>query len=83
MLIDFENARKNVLDILRGKISTPVAIKVVFAMKAATVDAVEVVRCKDCKHWERIANDMGDCTNGRFHIEGHADPTMQMSDFCS
>lgn len=38
MLIDFETARKNVLDILRGKISTPVAIKVVFAMKDAAID---------------------------------------------
>lgn len=47
------------------------------------VDAVEVVRCKDCKHWIFTGEGRGDCTNGRFHLDGHADPTMEMSDFCS
>ena len=44
---------------------------------------VEVVRCKDCKHWIHIENGMGDCTNRRFHIDNHADPTMYSTDFCS
>lgn len=48
-----------------------------------TVDAVEVIRCKDCKHWIHIENGMGDCTNRRFHLDGHADPTMEMDGFCS
>ena len=47
------------------------------------VDAVEVVRCKDCKHWMHMEDGFGDCTNGRFHLDGHADPTMKMDDFCS
>ena len=47
-----------------------------------TVDAVEVVRCKDCKYWMHIEDGMGDCTNGRFHLEGHPDPTMMMNEFC-
>ena len=48
-----------------------------------TVDAVEVVRCKDCKHWKHIEDGFGDCTNRRFHLDGSPDPTMNMDDFCS
>ena len=50
---------------------------------APTVDAVEVVRCKKCKHWLHMEDGMGDCTNRRFHLPGHADPTMKADDFCS
>ena len=53
------------------------------AEDAPTVDAVEVVRCKDCKHWLHIEDGFGDCTNGRFHLDNHADPTMEADDFCS
>jgi hypothetical protein len=49
-LIDFEKARKSVMEILAGKVTTPTAVKVSLAMQEATVDAVEVVRCKDCKY---------------------------------
>ncbi len=48
-----------------------------------TVDAVEVVRCKDCEHWIHTEDGYGDCTNGRFHLDGQVDPTMKMNDFCS
>lgn len=48
-----------------------------------TVDAVPVVRCKDCKHWHHIGDCTGDCTNARFHLNGHADPSMKFDDFCS
>ncbi len=41
------------------------------------------VRCKNCKHWCHMESGMGDCTNGRFHLDGHADPTMKADDFCS
>ena len=47
------------------------------------VDAVEVVRCKGCKHWLHVEEGFGDCTNPRFHLPGHADPTMNADDFCS
>ena len=50
---------------------------------APTVDAVEVVRCAKCKYWLHVGDGLGDCTNPRFHLEGHADPTMKMDDFCS
>ena len=49
-LIDYEKALKDVLNILRGKVTTVTAVLVTTAMKASTVDAVEVVRCKDCEH---------------------------------
>lgn len=35
--------------------------------EAPAVDAVEVVRCKDCRHWQEIAN-------GEIHY-GHCDMT--------
>ena len=51
--------------------------------QAPAVDAVEVVRCKECEHWTHVESGMGDCTNRRFHLDGHADPTMKADDFCS
>ena len=46
-------------------------------------DVVPVVKCKYCKHWLHMEDGMGDCSNGRFHLDGCADPTMKMDDFCS
>ena len=40
-----------------------------------TVDAVEVVRCKDCKHWT-----MGYCNNFAYY---DYEPTTNEDDFCS
>lgn len=53
---------------------------------APTVDAVEVVRCKDCKYYEPICAEYGECQGG---IEiynnqggcGYISPTPD--DFCS
>ena len=50
---------------------------------APTIYAVEVVRCRDCKWWMHMEEGMGDCTNRRFHLDGHADPSMKADDFCS
>lgn len=50
---------------------------------APTIDAVTVVRCKDCKYWLCVEDGFGDCTNRRFHLDGCADPSMKMDDFCS
>ena len=50
---------------------------------APTVDAVEVVYCKECKCWEHMCDGMGDCTNAAFHLDGHPDPTMAFNDYCS
>lgn len=46
-------------------------------------DVAPVVRCKDCAHWVYMQDDFGDCTNRKFHIDGHADPSMKHDDFCS
>ena len=48
-----------------------------------TIDAAPVVRCKDCKHWKHMEGGLGDCSNPRFHLPGHADPTMEADGFCS
>ncbi len=49
---------------------------------APTVDAVEVVRCKDCKHWvcwRGSGEGTGDC-----HLdEGYSTLATQHYDFCS
>ena len=44
-------------------------------LKLPTVDAVEVVRCKDCKHWT-----MGYCNH--FAYYGY-EPMTSEDDFCS
>ena len=44
-------------------------------MKLPKVDAVEVVRCKDCKHWT-----MGYCNNFACY---DYEPTTNEDDFCS
>ena len=43
--------------------------------EAPTVDAVEVVRCKDCKHWS-----MGYCNNFAYYSY---EPMTNEDDFCS
>ena len=49
----------------------------------STVDAVEVVRCKDCRYWQYVEYGYGECTHKRFHLDGHPDPTMEINGFCS
>ena len=49
--------------------------------EAPTVDAVEVVRCRECEHWRRtddVNDDIGYCTNPE-GLDDYAKPT----DFCS
>lgn len=53
------------------------------AINAPNVDAVSVVRCKDCKHWMHTGDGWGDCTNSRFHLPGHPDPTMHHYEYCA
>lgn len=48
-----------------------------------TVDAVPVVRCRECGYWNHREDGYGDCSHPRFHLEGHPDPTMTANDFCS
>ena len=47
---------------------------------APTIDAVEVVRCKDCKHWNEWENGTGSCQrseNAYFWFG------TDLTDFCS
>lgn len=88
-LIDFENARKSVMEILAGKVNTPTAVKVYVAMQEAIVDAAEVVRCKDCKHWCTVdcAPNYGSCSKleDRYKEDSESsfDETTRFDDFCS
>ena len=54
--------------------------------EARTVDAVEVVRCKDC-HWWRLVNKRngcGICSHEVFSIDDcTVDPVTEPNDFCS
>ena len=56
--------------------------------EAPTADVVDVVRCKDCKHWgcvrtTMIGGKVGNCYNdgSPFHCE--QPPIMKPNDFCS
>ena len=58
--------------------------EVIDLLKATpAVDAVEVTRCRDCKHFKYTVCGIGECGCTRFHIPGHPDPTMRPDDFCS
>ena len=48
--------------------------------EAQTVDAVEVVRCKDCKHWHYEYDCVGICTADVPDIDG---VQREDFDFCS
>ena len=49
--------------------------------EAPTVDAVEVVRCKDCKHWEK---ETGSCTEHPTYYDHGMDWYIyDEDDFCS
>ena len=55
-------------------------------VEAPTVDAVEVVRCKDC-HWWRLVNKRngcGICQHEVFSVDDCTiDPVTEPTDFCS
>lgn len=52
---------------------------------APTVDAVEVVRCKDCKHWDVDPDTYGDAFGSVGTCFGICDGanTTKQDDFCS
>ena len=53
-------------------------------MEAPAVDAVHVVRCKDCKHWKQIRDDRGLCKHETFTMDDDViDPITEPDDFCS
>lgn len=52
---------------------------------APTIDAVEVVRCKDCKHWDVDSDTYGDAFGPVGTCSGICDGanTTKQDDFCS
>lgn len=52
----------------------------VFIDNAPTIDAVEVVRCKDCKHWHEWENGTGSCHRSE---NGYNWFGVDVIDFCS
>ena len=48
--------------------------------QSPTVDAVEVVRCKDCKRWDRFCDTYGACKTGQCFLHN---TRMGEDDFCS
>ena len=69
-----------VCETLRGRIeNTWAETCVAYRHKRSCAD---VVLCKECKHWNHMGDGIGDCTNGRFHLEDCPDPTMTAEEFC-
>ena len=63
----------------RFSLTGPVGVSVRRVIdKAPTIDAVPVVRCKDCKHWEEIKHGQGWCTGF-----APSDVFSAFNDFCS
>lgn len=80
-LIDRKELKKTIMKMV--EFPDDVRVKVIAAInRAKPVDAVPVVRCKDCKWWLHKEDGCGDCSNPRFHLDGYADPTMEMGEFC-
>lgn len=64
-----------------GKIIPALAIPVWVINNAPAIDAVEVVRCRDCKDYER-----GVCTKITYIMDGYYSNTFEVrdpDDFCS
>ena len=71
--------------IIRGRLDTGspcpskvVAIPVDVIERAPAVDAVEVVRCRDCKHWDSGKNESDSWELCCLHVTG-----TEPEDFCS
>ena len=54
-------------DALMDKVNNTFAPFVTLLSDAPTVDAVEVVRCKDCKHIRHCGPGKAMCQNGKIH----------------
>ena len=42
-----------------------------------------IVYCWECEYWKHTGDGRGDCINPRFHLDGHADPTMLHNEYCA
>jgi len=69
-LIDANRAQE-LAEACLGDIFMRTAIKLLLE-KCHTVDAVPVVRCKDCRYWVREFDNVGHCTYAGIHLD-HAE----------
>ena len=77
------NAKGKLVDGANPANNTPIykAFDIYNAIKnAPAVNAVEVVRCKDCKHWMYEYDDVGLCVTDVPDIDG---VQRRANDFCS
>ena len=88
-LIDAEPVKKFIVDGLNNKEPNKAfghdAIEILAEIEyAPTVDAVEVVRCKDCKSWNREDESGGMCTVDVAPVDTEIDGVWRLPcDFCS
>jgi hypothetical protein len=54
MILDYEKAKRGVMDVLRGKVNTVVAVKVAVALEEAAVEAEPVMHA----HWVPFIEDV-------------------------
>lgn len=69
------NAAGQAVDYYSG-MKTGFASAAIMANSAQTIDAVPVVRCKECKYWQQVIPNSGNCRMGFA-------PTAYADDFCS
>ena len=89
-LIDAEPIKKFIVDGLNNtdlkKAFGHDAIEILTEIEFAhTVEAVEVVRCSECKHWDEIEDTCGGgyCNHRCWFVLDAEPPIVNHSDFCS
>lgn len=82
-LIDVDEAKRRIIAFATGLHSEvlPVDTVMMLLIQVPTVDAVEVVRCRDCKHWD---SETWFCDNhSTFGHHGLEWNMFSEDDFCS
>jgi hypothetical protein len=72
-------AKSNMKFVINGIKAVDIGAVIEFVGNAPAVDAVKVVRCRDCKHWDKEPDEREGC------CFGIADGTMltEPDEFCS
>lgn len=68
---------------IRRLVSALIRDVINYLKRQPTVDAVEVVRCKDCKKWDPKTRTCEEFTTHRFPAGGRVAFLTQETDFCS
>lgn len=76
-----EHCKECSADIQDGCKNDPVCASMMWVVEAPTVDAVPVVRCKDCKYMHTITEPSG---KQHFHCRiAYGMPEVRETDFCN